>query len=243
MLEIEVLGHELVQPHHVHQVVQVVPLLTVLLVALLLLQGSQGTLTVPPHQDCQGIRAGLGKLIIGVHLVPHDHLLLQQEVLNVLESVTVDEDLPAGQFIDVVFVLDRLLQTFVVLPGNSQHLANDGRLALPVLSATELVKDREKEDYLVPLVQQEESVVLDVPQHLVVLPQTLAHLVIVLELSTLEVLGAIFELPVEQVALEVVLLVVLDQSHGVVDQFLPLPELAGVDDDQILAEVQFADIF
>ena len=68
------------------------------------------------------------------------------------------------------------------------------------------------------------------------------NLVVVFELGTLEVLRVVFELAVEQVALEVVLLVVLDQPHGVVDQFLPLPELAGVDDDQILAEVQLADI-
>lgn len=115
-------------------------------------------------------------------------------------------------------------------------------MSLPVLPAAELVEDREQENYLVSLIQQEESVVLNVLQHLVVLPQTLAHLVVVFELGTLEVLGVVFELAVEQVALEVVLLVVLDQPHGVVDQFLPLPELAGVDDDQILAEVQLADI-
>jgi hypothetical protein len=125
VLEIEVFGHELVQPHHVHQVVQVVPLLTVLLVTLLLLQGREGTLAVAPHQGSQGIRTRLGKLLIGVHLEPHNHLLLQQEVLDVLESVTVDEDLPAGQLVDVLFVFDGLLQTLVVLPCDSQHLTND----------------------------------------------------------------------------------------------------------------------
>lgn len=79
-------------------------------------------------------------------------------------------------------------------------------------------------------------------QHFIVLSEPLVNFIVVFELLSFEVLGILLDLTVEHVSLEIVLLVVLHQIDGVVDNLLLLFELAWMDNHQILTEVQLAHI-
>lgn len=59
----------------------------------------------------------------------------------------------------------------------------------------------------------------------------------------MEVFLVFFYLAIDHVPLELVLFVVTNQFDGIVHNLLLFPELTRMDDDKILAEVQFADIF
>ena len=169
MLEVEVLGHQGVQPQDIQQVIEVIPLRPVFFVELLSLHRGLCRLAVDLNQLSQRVVAVLGVLFVVVHLELDDNVLLKQEVLEVLEGNTLGEGFPAGQSVLVLSVSDGVLQLLVVFPGLSQHFPRHLRLPFAVLPAPGLVEHRQQKNDLVPLVQQEESVVLDVLQYLVVL--------------------------------------------------------------------------
>lgn len=131
-------------------------------------------------------------------------------MLHVLEGHTLAESLPGWQLVLVLLLSNRLLQRLIVLPSLSQNLADDGGLSFAVFATTELVQDRQQEDDFVPLIQQEICVVLNIHQHLVVLSQTCIDLVVVFDLSSFEIFFVSFDLAIEHMPLELILLVVLD---------------------------------
>lgn len=244
MLEVEVLGEQAVDFDHVHEVVEVYPLGPALLVELLLLDGCDDALAVGPDEVGEAVLGVLGVLLGALHLELDDDLLLKQEVLEVLEGDALQELLPDGQFVLVLLVADGLLELLVVHPGEAQQQPDDEGLVLAVLLAAELVHDREEEDDLVALVEQEVGVLLDLVDQLLVFCLGLVDLVVVLELLALHVLVGLLDLAVVDGAFEVLLLAaLLHQVHRVLHHLLLLAELAGVDDHQVLVQVQLAYVF
>lgn len=111
-------------------------------------------------------------------------------------------------------------------------------MVLAVLLAAKFVHNREQEDDLVALVEQEVSVLLDLIDQLLVLGFSVIDLVVVLELLSLDILIGLLDLPVVDGALEVLLLAAFfHQVHGILYHFFLLPELTGVDNHQILVQV------
>ena len=120
--------------------VHVVPLRPVLLVQLLPLHPRHRRLAVHLHQPVQRIVALLRVLLVAVHLKLDNHVLLQQKVLQILESHALGKSLPARQSVLVLPVADGVLQLLVVFSGLSQHFERYLRLALSVLPASGLVQ-------------------------------------------------------------------------------------------------------
>lgn len=109
VLEVEVLGQQAVDLHHIHQMVQVDPLGPALLVEFLLLDAGHHALAVGPDQVGEAVLGLLRVLLRALHLELDDDLLLQQEVLQILEGNTLEELLPDGQFVLILLVADGLL--------------------------------------------------------------------------------------------------------------------------------------
>lgn len=244
MLEVEVLGQQAVDLDHIHQMVQVDPLRPALLIEFLLLYACDHAFAVGPDQVSQAVLCLLCVFLRALHLELHDDLLLKKEVFQILEGNALQELFPDWQFVLILLITDGLLKFLVVHPGELEQQADDEGLVLAVLFAAELVHDGEEEDDLVALVEQEVGVLLDLVDQLLVLSLGVIHLVVVLELLTLHVLISLLDLPVVDSPLEVLLLAaLLHQVHRVLHHFFFLAELAGVDDHQVLVEVQLAYVF
>ena len=115
-------------------------------------------------------------------------------------------------------------------------------MSLHRLLGLQLAHNRQQEDDLVPLVQQEEGVELNLVQDFLVFSHPV-HLAIVTDLLSLDAQSLLIRLDgFPHATLEVLLLAVADDPSSVVDDVLLLLELAGVDDDQILLQVQLADV-
>ena len=234
MLEVEVLGHQLLQPSHVHQVVEVDPLGPAAFVVLFLFKPRHHSLHVRLRQNIERLVAFLRVLFTGVHLELHNDLLLEQEVLQVSKAGALDERLPLLELVGVRFLPDGSLKLAVVSSRQLQQLPQQHPCQLPVLFAAEFVHDRQQEDDLVALVEQKVGVVLDGGQQLLVLSEPIGHLAIVLGLAPLHRLHRLLDAAVVDVALEILLLVLLDQVHSVIHHFLLLLELRGVNYHQVL---------
>ena len=110
VLEVEVLRHQRVQSQHVQQVVYVVPLRSALLVQLVLLHTADYRLAERLHQGAEGVVGVLGPFLVVVHLELHNHMLLEQEMFEVLEGYTFAETLPGPKVVLVLSVADGALQ-------------------------------------------------------------------------------------------------------------------------------------
>lgn len=243
VLEVEVLGHQGVQPQHVQQVVYVVPIGSGLLVQLILLHSSDYCLAECLHQGVEGVVGVLSPFLVVVHLDCHNHMLFQQEVFKVLEGNALAETLPGSKVVLVLSVADGALQLGVVLSCQKQDLSDDLSLPFLVLPTSDLVEHRQQEDNLVPLIQQEKCVILDVLKLLIVVSKAFFNLVVIVQLPSLDVLIGFLDLAIEDVALEVILFDVFYHVYYVVDDLLLLLELTWVDYHQVLTQVQLTDVF
>ena len=180
--------------------------------------------------------------LVTVQLESYDYVLFQQEVLEVFEGNAVAETFPGWEAVLVLSVSDGALQPGVVFSGQDQHFSNNLSLSFLVLSGSDLVEHRQQEYNFIPLIQQEESVILDILKLLIILSQPLTNFIIVGNFTSFYVLVALLNLSIEHISFEIIFLVVFDKTNRVVNDLLLFFELAGVDDDQILAQVQFAHI-
>ena len=114
MLEVEVLGHQLLQPSHVHQVVQVDPLGPAAFIMLFLLKPRHHSFNVRLRQNVEKFVAFLRVLFAGVHLKFNNHLLLEQEVLQVSKASALDERLPLLELIGIGLLPDCGLKLAIV---------------------------------------------------------------------------------------------------------------------------------
>lgn len=169
VLEVEVLGHQGINPQHIQNVVDMVQLRTVLLVQLIFLHPCQNALAVDSHQRTNGLVTVLRPFLVAVHLELDDHLFFQQEMMQPLERYTLCKGLPRGKVVLILLVSDCALQQGIVIPGLHQDLADDLVLSFPVFLASDLVQHREQEDDLISFVQDEEGIVLDQLRQLVIL--------------------------------------------------------------------------
>jgi hypothetical protein len=88
-----------------------------------------------------------------------------------------------------------------------------------------------------------ERVVLDLVYDSFVLGDYVVDFVVVFQLISFDVFVVLFYGAVDHVALEIVLLVAFfDEVDGVLHGFFFLAEFAGVDDHEVLVEVEFADV-
>ena len=71
----------------------------------------------------------------------------------------------------------------------------------------------------------------------IILSQPLTNFIIVGNLTSFYVLVVFLNLSIEHISFEIIFFVVFDKTNRIVDDLLLLFELAGVDDDQILAQV------
>lgn len=164
-------------------------------------------------------------------------------MLDILEGRAVDEVLPVLQVVGVLSLPDDLGQLLVVVPSGLGDGPQELGLALDCLLVPELAHHRQQEDDLVPFVQQEEGVVLNDVQDLLVFGGLLVEFAVVVQVFPLDfqLLVAGLNLLLEA-ALELLLLLVLDDVDCVVDHILSLLELAGVDDNQVLVQVELAHV-
>ena len=163
-------------------------------------------------------------------------------MLEIFEGNAIAETFPGWEAVLILSVSDGALQSGVVFSGQDQHLAYNLRLSFLILSGSDLVEHRQQEYNFIPLVQKEESVILNILQLLIILSQPLTNFIIIGNFSSFDVLVILFDLAIEHISFELIFLVIFDEANRIVNNLLLFFELAGMNDHQILAQVQFAHI-
>ena len=100
--------------------------------------------------------------LVTVQLESYDYVLFQQEVLEVFEGNAVAETFPGWEAVLVLSVSDGALQPGVVFSGQDQHFSNNLSLSFLIFSGSDFIEHRQQEYDFIPLIQQEESVILDI---------------------------------------------------------------------------------
>ena len=163
-------------------------------------------------------------------------------MLNILEGRTIDEIFPIVQLVTILTFLNHFREFLVVFLGGISDFSD--QLLLPLDSrplVSKLVHNRNQEDDFVPLVEQKESIFLDLVENFLIFAHIveLSIIVYILSLDCHFFIG--FHL-FPHSALEVFLFVIVDDADCIVHYIFFFLEFTGMDDDEVLVQVQLAHI-